>query len=127
MSALVDAVLLAPNSVTPRWIKVDANASGPLLSDLLNSSQPECIALSPSVLMWYDATPFCSVLNRIGKFMHAEPIEQYTGSVLLVCSIDPRTLSDESSGNDDQPCNCALQLCHLEPLFNEKFIKALQR
>ncbi len=125
----VRAVRLRAGASQPEWIEIDANASGSDLSGLLASSQPECLQLSPSVLLWFDSTPFCATENRLPRFM-LHPTASWTGDALLVGSRDPRTctqIDEDATGEEDSAgCNVDLQLDALEPLFAPEFLAKLQ-
>lgn len=125
----VRAVRLRAGASQPEWIEIDSNASGSDLSGLLASSQPECLQLSPSVLLWFDSTPFCIAENRLPRFM-LHPAAPWTGDALLVGSRDPRTCTDadeEVNGEEESAgCNVDLQLDALESLFTAEFLAKLQ-
>lgn len=115
--------LRAGAAAQPEWIEIGANATGPELSSVLASSQPECIELSPVVLLWFDGTPFCKTANRLGQFMRGGAFAG-TGDVLLVGSRDPR---DQSSDDDDSlPCNFDLTIDALAPLFTADFLEKVK-
>lgn len=119
--------LRAGAAAQPEWVEIGANATGRELSSVLASSQPECIELSPRVLLWFDGTPFCATANRLGQFMRGGAFTG-TGDVLLVGSRDPRDQCSENDDDDDDsvPCNSDLTIEALAPLFTANFLEKLE-
>lgn len=116
----VRAVLLRAGLARPEWVQIGANASGPELSSIISSSQPECLALAPRVLLWFDGTPFCTTASLLGTFLLSST---FIGTGLLVGSTDPR---EHSSDDELASCNCDLEWSSLVPLFSAEFLECLQ-
>ena len=97
MSEWVRAVLLPAGSLRPTWIDIRANVTGPELSALIGSSQPECLTVSTHLVAWCDGS---SVPSDPCHLVHFSKPEQRAmvieGAVLIVGSRDPRDTSDES-------------------------------
>ena len=122
----VRAILLRAGSLQPEWVEIDGNASGPELSALISSSQPECLTLTPDLLMWTDGTPFCKTSNEIGRFMiHSVP-HAHTGDVLLVGSHDPRDNAGESSESSSGAAFVDVEWHMLVSVFTAEFLEKLQ-
>lgn len=118
----VRAVLLRAGLAKPEWVQIGANASRPELSSIISSSQPECLTLTPHVLLWFDSTPFCTTASLLGSFLLSSTFIG-TGDVLLVGSTDPR---EQSSDDELGACNCDLEWRSLVSLFSDEFLDCLQ-
>lgn len=128
MSTLVRAVLLRAGTRRPEWIEIDAGASGPELSSVIGSSQPECMTLGSDLVLWYDGTPFSAERSELGTLMHTPHLAEWTGAILIVGSRDPRdTSSPEHSAESDAPCACnqTPARASLATLFVADFVAAL--
>ena len=97
MSEWVRAVLLPAGSLRPIWVDIRANVTGPELSALIGSSQPECLTVSTRLVAWCDGSSVPSDPCHLVHFSKPEQLAMVMeGAVLIVGSRDPRDTSDES-------------------------------
>lgn len=127
MSRMVRAVLLRAGSQQAEWVEIDANASGPELSAVIGSSQPECLTLSAQLVLWYDGTPFSTEHSHLGQCLRTELVgSDWSGDVLIVGCHDPRTSSDDSISSDESvQCNHTPLRAELACVFVDEFVSTL--